>query len=343
MDIYELLCKLTAHDGISGFEGGFAENAAEILRTFCDEVTVSRHGCAVGLMRSGTPGAKKLMLEAHLDRIGLIVTGIDDDGFVSFSALGGVDERILPASEVYIQGKRSVYGIIGAVPPHLTTASDRSAAPRIEDMLIDTGMRGEDLRQLVRVGDPILLKSECVRLSETRVSSAALDNRAGMAAVIDCAQRIRGKSFPYDIYITFTSGEESGLHGAYTVAADFKPDLAVVVDVTFGETHDSPENTSFPLGCGAVVFRGPNTDRRISKRIEALADEKAIPRKTEVSGGSSGTNAWALQTAFGGIRCALISIPLRYMHTTVETADIRDIENVGRLLAEISCGGVELD
>lgn len=342
MDIYELLKDLTKHGGVTGFERDFAEYAAEMCREFCDEVRVDDCGCVIGVMRSGRANAKRLMLEAHLDRIGLIVSKIAEDGFVGFSTLGGVDGRILPASEVTVLGRERVYGIIGAKPPHLTSSEDRSAAAKIEDMLIDTGMDSEILREKISVGDPILINSEPQQLLGGRICSAALDNRAGMAAVLACAEKLKGEEMPCDVYIVFTSGEESGLHGAYTVAADIIPDLAVVVDVTFGETPDSPKHTSFPLGCGAVIFRGPNTDYNITKEIIALAKEKKIPYEIEVSGGSSGTDAWALQTAFGGVRCALVSIPLRYMHTSVETVDISDIESVAELLKEIACGGVEL-
>ena len=269
----------------------------------------------------------------------------NQNGFVSFTALGGVDERILPASEVYILGKSRVYGVIGAKPPHLIKKTDKSETEglHIRDLLIDTGLDSSAARELIGVGDPILLRSEYTPLLGSRACSAALDNRAVIAAVLTLLEKVSDADLPYNLLISFTSGEELGLHGAYSANFDTVPDLAVVIDVTHGTTHDSPKNfTSFPLGCGAVICRGPNLRGDITDRIIGLAKESEIPYAIEVAAGCSGTNAWAFQISRGGIPCALISIPLRYMHTTVEVIDTNDIAAVGLLLEKIVTGGVDL-
>lgn len=182
-----------------------------------------------------------------------------------------------------------------------------------------------------------------MRLSGTRAASAAFDNRAGIAAIFDMLENTKGRELPFKLLISFTAGEEQGLHGAYSAHFEEVPDFAVVIDVTHGTTHDSPKDfTSFPLGSGAVICRGPNFRYDMTDKIIALAREHGIPHGIEVAAECSGTNAWAFQIARGGIPCALISIPLRYMHTTVEVIDTDDVLNVSRLLEKIVSGGVEL-
>ncbi len=341
MDTYDFLEKLTKTPGISGFEHDIAALLSEKLSEFCSEVRIDRAKNVTGIIRSGKSSAKKIMLEAHLDRIGLIVSETDENGFVRFSALGGIDERTLPATEVLILGADTVYGVIGAKPPHLLSKTD-SKTITLDDMLIDTGICGDELHKKIRIGDPILLLSPMCRLLGSRVSSPALDNRAGIAAIFECLSLVDKSSLPYDLYVAFTSGEESGLHGAHTVISDDVPDLAIIVDVTHGSTPDEHGYATFPLGSGPAICRGPNLHYEITKSIISLAEKLEIPHEIEVASGSSGTNAWAIQTKHGGIPCALISIPLRYMHTTVETVDLNDISNTAKLLAEIVCGGVEL-
>lgn len=339
MKITEKLVDLTKFPGIAGFEEEFAEIVCEKLMEYCDDIRKTKTGNVVGEIKSKSENAPTIMLEAHLDRIGLIVKSIDENGFVGFETLGGVDERILPAAEVYILGKKNIFGIVGAKPPHLMNKDETDEGLKIKDMLIDTGFSGDELRSFVRVGDPILLKSEFAELSANRVSSAALDNRAGMAVVFDCLENLKGVELPCNLQIAFAKGEELGLQGANTIIGETKPDLAVVLDVTYGRTPDAGENGTFPLGCGAVICRGPNLHYQMTKRVIEVAKKKGIPYEIEVASGSSGTNAWVIQVSGGGVPCVLISIPLRYMHTTVETVDLRDMKNASKLLAEIVSGG----
>lgn len=340
MDTTKMLRRLLQYSGISGHEEDFDEKAAEMLKEYCAEVTINKTGSIWGCLGTTEKNKKTILLEAHLDRIGLVVSEILDDGFVRFRTLGGVDERILPASEVCIIGKERCFGVIGAVPPHLKgNAGENEKTPGVSDMVIDTGLDLEELKAKISVGDPILLKSDFVELLDGRVSSAALDNRAGMAAIFECLDLVKGQELPVNVCVAFTVGEELGLQGARALVCDPEPDLAIVIDVTHGTTHDSEKSDTFVLGSGADICRGPNLHYEITNRIIALAKEKKIPYEIEVAAGNTGTNAWALQVAGNGIACALISIPIRYMHTTVETADIADVKNVGKLLAEIILGG----
>ena len=339
MNITETLRELTQNAGISGFETEFSEKVYNKLKKYCADASVDKTGSVTGTLGTYNPEKKTVLLEAHLDRIGLVVAEILGDGFVKFKPLGGVDERTLPASEVYILGKEQVFGIIGALPPHLMNGKDKNAELKISDMLIDTGLTPEEAKSKFSVGDPIILKSDFTPLAGGIISSAALDNRAGMTAVFDCLDRLSDKTLPYNVKVAFTTGEELGLHGARTVLADETPDLAVVVDVTHGRTPDALDFDTFPLGSGAIICRGPNLDYEATLKTINIAKEKGITYDIEVAAGNTGTNAWMLQVSGGGVPCVLISIPLRYMHTVVETIDTKDVECVSNLMAEMICGG----
>lgn len=336
--IKEITKELLSVPGVTGYEGGFAEFICEKLKKYCPDAKVTKANCVLGTIPSKNSDAPTVLIEAHLDRIGLIVSGVDENGFVSFKTLGGVDERILPACEVIILGKKEIFGIIGAKPPHLMAKAEEKEGLNVEDMLIDTGL-GADAPELISVGDPIMLDGDFGELLNDRISSPALDNRLSMAAVFAVLEQLKEKELPYNICIAFASGEEQGLQGAYTITGQCQPDLAIVVDVTYGETPDADGSDTFPPGSGVAICRGPNVHYEMTKKVMKIAKEKGIPYEIEVAPRSTGTNAWALQTSGSGVPCVVLSIPLRYMHTTVETAELTDAECVCDLICEIICGG----
>lgn len=338
MNITNMLEELIQPDGISGCEDDISQYLSKRLGQYCKEVMVQKCGNVVGLLDDYNQNKKTILLEAHMDRIGLCVTKIEDGGFVRFKALGGVDERILPASEVVIRGSESIYGVIGAVPPHLADSGKKDSCLKLSDMVIDTGYTKEELQSKISVGDPILLKYEFCELLDGRVSSAALDNRAGIASIFACIDMLKGKELPVNVKIAFSVGEELGLNGARTLIDDV-PDLAVVIDVTHGKTLDNDELGIFSLGSGVDICRGPNLHYEITNKVIDLAKEYNIPYQVEVASASTGTNAWVIQISREGVPCVLLSIPLRYMHTTVETLDTEDINSVSRLLEKIVLGG----
>lgn len=340
MNTQNLLKELTDGIGISGFESDFSGTVKKILDKYCEKTIVEKSGNVKGFLNLPDKTKKTILLEAHLDRIGLVVSEVLDGGFLKFRTMGGVDERILPASEVYVLGREVCFGVIGEIPPHIKGSNESlKNAPKISDMLIDTGLSSEEVKKKISVGDPILLKSDFTKLADGKVSSAALDNRAGMASIFECLEQLKDKKIPVNVCVAFTTGEEMGLLGARTLGFESEPDLAVVVDVTHGKTHDSQKSGTFELGAGPIICRGPNLHYEKTNKIIALAEEKKIPFDVEVAPDNTGTNAWALQTMEMGIPCALVSIPLRYMHTTVETICIEDIKNTARLLSEIVSGG----
>ncbi len=331
METFNTLKKLTDTYGVSGFEENILNLTKNMLMPFCDEVYENRFKSVIGLKKSKNKNAKKLMIEAHLDQIGLMTSKILEGGFVKFVPVGGVDKRILSGSEVYILGREAVYGIIGAKPPHLTNKGDEEKTVKLEDLLIDTGLSSAELCEKVSVGDSIVFKNSIEKLVKGECFSSAMDNRAGITAVLKVLEEV--KSSPYDLYFAFASEEEVGLHGAYTLAEEIRPDYAVVIDVTHGMTPDTKDETGvFKTGSGAIICKGPNFDNEFTALLIEIAKAKNIKYEIEVASGNSGTDAWAIQNRFGGAKTALISIPLKYMHTSVEALDIADIDAVSSLI-----------
>ncbi len=327
MDTIELLKRLTKPRGVSGNEKPAAEAAAELLSEYCGETSRDNMGNLLGIVR-GTNPDKRIMLEAHLDQVGFIVTEILEGGFLKFAAVGGVDARILPGLKVKIFGKREIFGVVDAPdePPEKTS--------EIKDMRIFTGYEEEELKKIVRIGDHIAYDYELTELLDGNLCSGAMDNRAGMAVMLSALKRLKGKNLAADIYTMFSTQEEVGLRGSRTGAFAVRPDLAIVVDVTHGTTVDSEKDPGvFDLGSGAVILRGPSVDYDKSLELIEVAENNNIPYKIEAAGGASGTTAWAIQIAGGGVPTLLISIPLRYMHTNVEVLKTADVEAAAALTA----------
>lgn len=333
-----LLKELTIIDGISSDEKNIADKLIPYLNSICDTVDKDTHGNLIGYINTKKDKAKTIIFEAHMDRIGLMVTNICADGRLKFTNIGGVDERILVLSEVTVLGKTHINGII--IPED---SNDTSNNYKIENLKIETGLTEMEVKTSVKVGDLILINSEYTKLCNNVVSGGGFDNRAGIVSILKAVNQIDRNNLKYNIIILFTVQEELGLYGAYLAGKNIDADAAIVVDVTHGETNDTKGFTGvFPLGCGAVICRGPNLHYTYTKQLIDASEKNNIPYRIEVASGSSGTNAWALQTSSNGIPSMLISIPLRYMHTNVETLKIDDINAIADLLTAAAEGGIDI-
>ncbi len=224
--------------------------------------------------------------------------------------------------------------MIGANPPHLQVNQEETAA-KISDMVIDLGFDGETVKKLVSVGDMIFFASGAESLLGEVLSGKTFDDRAGLVSLLVCLEKLKGKELPFDLYILAAVQEEVGLRGATMGANRIMPDCAFVVDVCHGDTPDGGSESIFKLGSGAVISFGPNIHPYLSSLATGVAKEKDIPVNLDADGGDTGTDAWAVQIAGEGIPVLLLSIPLRYMHTTVETLHFSDVEAVGNLLYEM--------
>ncbi len=337
MDIKKILENLSCKWGISGFEEDICSYLFEKLNSLCTEARREK-GNIRARINPFDPAKKTVLLEAHMDKIGLIVTETLENGFVKFKCLGGVDERTLPASEVYVLGSEPYFGVIGAMPPHLKSKADEEETLKPADMVIDLGLGENGKTPKISVGDPIVLKSSFTPLANDIVSMAAIDNRGGVAAILGCIDCLKGKDLPYNVEVAFTTGEELGLQGAAALDTE-GIDLAVVIDATHGRTPDAKKEDTFPLGIGPVICRGPNLDFDITNRVIDFARKENIPFEVEVAAGNTGTDAWAIQISGKGVPCVLVSIPVSYMHTVVETASVCDMENAAKLICGFVQGG----
>ncbi|MBQ3573595.1 MAG: M20/M25/M40 family metallo-hydrolase [Clostridia bacterium] len=334
----ELIQELTALSGVSSKEKEVALFLENKLKGICDKVIVDKSGNVIGEIFAEKKGAKTLMLEAHMDRIGLMVSEIDKNGYLKFTNIGGIDERVLPFAEVVIEGREKVSGII------FVAEEEKETNPKIEQLRIDTGFSKAEIEKKVKIGDMVTVSSEITQLCGNIISGGAMDNRAGIAAVLEAIECVDRAELCYNIRVLFSVQEELGLHGVYSGINFATPDAAIVVDVTHGTTLDTKDEIGvFPLGSGAVVCKGPNFDYNYSKQLIAIAKSKEIPYRIEVASGPSGTDAWAVQINGEGISSMLISIPLRYMHTNVETLDLTDVDAVSALIAEAMKGGILID
>ena len=327
-----MLSRLCALSGPSGFESEVAEAAAELLRPLTDEVYITRLGSVVGVRRCGREDAPRLLLDAHLDEIGFIVTG-HEEGFLRFAPLGGVDPRMLPDREMVILTEPPIYGVVACLPPHVQSGEDMDKSLPIKDLFLDVGLSQEAAQKKIPIGTPATYRGGCAPLGADLLCGKALDDRAGFAVLLDVLERLREKKLNVDLYVLGSTQEETHSSGAITAAYEIAPNLCVAVDVTHGDSPDASKNETFKLGGGPVIGVGPNCARSLSGRLKELAGELDMPVQIEVMSGSSGTNAWPIQVSREGVATAVVSIPERYMHTPVEVVHRKDLEDTAKLLA----------
>jgi putative aminopeptidase FrvX len=335
MDLFELTARLSDAFGVSGLDGAL-NVAAEALAPIGKVV----RDAAGGLKCSFGSGEYKIMLDAHIDEIGMIVTGIDGD-FVRVAACGGVDARMLAAQEVVVHGERSLFGVFCSIPPHVKN-DNKDAAPKIDELAIDLGMTGDEIKRLVRPGDRVSFRQSAVRLLDGRMTGKSLDNRAGVAAVICAAEKIKAAGPDCTVIVSLSAQEELGLRGARTAAFADTPDEAIVVDVSFADVIGGVPSTVGKLGGGAMLGVSPVLSKKMTDRLRKIAEDRAIPCQFEVMGGATSTDADVISVTKSGVPCALLSVPLRNMHSPTEIIDLDDVKNTAELIAGyVLAGGVQ--
>ena len=331
MDIIDVLSRLTSSVGVSGNEYDASATASEILSDYA-EVNVDSFGNVYGKVGDFSENKKTLLLDAHIDEIGMIVTDITDDGFLKVAECGGPDRRVLPAQQVSIYGKEKIYGVITSTPPHLET--DNRKIPDMDEIFIDTGLNGESLRNIVSRGDRVLIENTLEKMNDRIVTSKSLDDRCGVTAILLALDKLKGRKTKYNISVLFSAQEETGERGAKTGAYNIDADMAVVVDVSFGLTHGEKEENCGKTGGGCMIGIAPSLSGELSDAFIKTAKEKNIPYQREIMNGKTGTNADEIGISRGGVATVTLSVPIKYMHTPVEVCDITDIENTAELIAE---------
>lgn len=277
------------------------------------------------------------MIAAHMDEIGLLVTGIEGE-FLRCHEVRGIDRRILMGLQVCVHGRRSLPGVIGSRPPHVLPTSERQNIPPWHELFIDVGLSSDEIKDLVRVGDAITVQQPLLALKNDRVAGKAMDNRASVAALTLTLEALSRRDHTWDVYAVATAQEEMGVKGATTSAYGIAPELAIALDVTFAKQHNDTNPGTFELDKGPALGVGPNFHPALIARIREVAKKEEIAFDVEPLPGSSGTDAWAIQITQEGVPVCLISIPVRYMHQPVETLALRDVERTARWVTSFITG-----
>jgi putative aminopeptidase FrvX len=304
------------------------------------ETRVDKMGNALAIRRGAIWAdvpRRSIMLATHMDEIGLMVAGVKH-GFIHVTALGGVDARVLPAQEVIVHGRRDLPGLVASTPPHLLKANERDRVVPLRQLWIDVGLPTRQVERLVRIGDLISLRRSVIDLKNGLLAGKAFDNRASVAAVAVCLEQLQRMEHQWDVLAVATVQEEVGLLGAAVSAFALQPDIAIAIDVTFATQHNAKDVETFALDKGPTIDVGPNVHPRVAQGLRDAARRLELDARLEPLTGHSGTDGWAIQVAREGIPTGIVAIPLRSMHTPVETISVKDIERTGRLLAEFIRG-----
>jgi endoglucanase len=337
MDTFRTLKTLTETAGPSGYEQPIADVIADLWRPYVDEINRDRVGNLIALKRGrGEEPRPRLLLAAHMDEIALMVKEIvsrDEHGFLRITNLGGVDRRHLYGQLVTVHGRRPLSGVLGSLPPRLLPKKRQNKPFGYEDLVVDPGLPLDELNSLVSIGDFVSFRQPLRKLLGKRVAGKALDNRASVTAVTVCLDYLQGRFHTWDVLAGATAQEETRLLGAFTSAYSQQPDAAIAIDVTFGK-GPGVSSGAHELGGGPVLDIGPNVHPGMYRALKDAAKALEMAVHANTHSRASGTDAFGLQVARSGVPTGLVSIPLRYMHTMVESVDTNDIERAGRLLGE---------
>ena len=331
MNLKETIIKLSEAVGASGAETPAAETALDMLKKYCPDAEII-NGNVIGRYGTHRDGLPALVLDAHIDQIGMVVTYITDSGFVKVGNLGGLDRRLLPAQQVVIHGKKDIKGVICSVPPHLSRGEGK--VPEIDDIAIDTGYSKAELEEIVSLGDSITFDVKCRCLAGHRITGGALDDRCGVAAILYALELLENRETAYNVTVIFSTQEELGERGARIGGFALAPDVAIAVDVSFAYAEGEDEKKCGYLGKGVMIGISPCLSREISQGLINAAESANLPYQHEVMNGLTSTNADQYAVAREGAKACTLSIPLRNMHTPVEVIDIDDVRNTAEILAE---------
>ncbi|NMB20680.1 MAG: M42 family metallopeptidase [Firmicutes bacterium] len=339
MEIKQVLRSLSEASGVSGYEHGLNSLVQENC-PWADEIKTDKLGNVIMLKKGQGSGPRpKVMLAGHMDEIGLIITKIEKEGFLRFGTIGGFDQRVLLAQEVVVHGRKPLTGVIGAKPPHVQAAGEQSKAVSMEDLFIDVGFDSQaEAEEHVTVGDLVTMKRDVLDLQSSFMAGKSFDDRAGVAAIFECFKVLAKVSHDADVYGVATVQEEVGLRGAITSTYGIVPDIGIAIDVGFGDSPGLPESDTIKLGQGPGIAIGPHVHPKLHTRMVETAKEWNISFSSDPSPYPGGTDAYAIQVARAGVATILLSIPLRYMHTPIETLDYEDVRRTGRLMAMFIAG-----
>jgi endoglucanase len=336
-ELLPFLKSLISVSGLSGYETPVANLIAEKWRPLVDEISVSRVGSLHGLKKGSFKSTRpSLMIATHMDAIGLRVTRIVD-GFLHIVNVGGIDVRVLPGADVTVHASGSdeeLPGVVVMPPARFLPESAGKDVIAMEHLLVDTGLLPRDVAKKVCVGDLVSFANAPLELAGDVLSGHTIDNRASIAALTVCLEELQNKPHGWDLWAVATVQEETSFLGAYSSAFELRPQIAIIVDVTFAKGPGANGWQTFAMGKGVGLCIGPNMHPFLHKKLKELAERLEIPWFLDVTLAHSGTDSFAIQITAEGIPTALVEFPIRYMHTPVELVAVKDIQRTGRVLAE---------
>lgn len=329
----KLLKRICEVAGAPGFESRIRTLVLKELEGLVDEVSVDNMGNVIAIKRGRE--RKKVMVAAHMDEIGFMVTHIDEQGFLRFHTLGGFDPKTLTSQRVIVHGKKDLIGVMGSKPIHIMSADERNKAPKIGDYFIDLGMTKKELEKLVQVGDPITRERELIEMGDC-VNCKSIDNRVSVFILLECLKQL--KTIPYDLYAVFTVQEEVGIRGANVSSLAIQPDFGFGLDTTIA--FDTPGAAAHEkvtsLGEGAAIkIMDASTicDYRMVRYMKRIANEHKIKWQPEILTAGGTDTAGVQRMNAGGSIAGAVSIPTRHIHSVIEMASKSDIDGAISLLS----------
>ena len=335
MNDIEILNRLIKASGVTGQEREISAVIMELFSGYSSDVWQDPYGNVYA--RMGQKNEPEIMIMAHMDEIGLMVTDIEKNGLLHFINVGGVDPRVLPGSEVLVLGTEKIPGIIGAVPPHLTHGQTGDAY-KMEELYLDTGLTYEEVTEKIRIGDYITFApKDVLELANGQVSSKTLDDRALVLVMLKMMEELGRYNLKCSVVFCASVQEERSGVGAVTGAFRIHPDMAIAIDVHHALTPGVKPYEAYPLD-KVVITKGSNIHEKLFEMLMKAAADINVETAVDVDMGNTATDAWDIQVQRGGIPSAIVSPPLKYMHTSVETIDMKTLENCGKVILEFLKG-----
>ena len=334
--MHKLVEQLTSAYAVSGDE----RRLHDILRSALDGIADEIHDTPLGnliAVRKGRSSERSILFAAHLDEVGAWVTRINDRGFLGIQCRS-IDGRVWPGLQVVVHGSEPLPGIIGLKPVHVMSHEELDKPVASDDLWIDVGLPREQVLKVVPVGSTVTFTAGISKLMNERFAGKTQDDRLCAVALVEDLEQLKNVTLPYDVVMAFTVQEEITGNGAWTSGAYARPDVGIAVDVTHADTDGVPEHKTIPLGGGPGIAIGPVVNDHVLALIRRSAKALEIPTSEEPCMSYSGTDADELQLVGSGIATGVLSIPLRYMHSPVETADQIDVDRTARLIAEVARG-----
>lgn len=342
----DFLIELLSTPGVSGYEQRVQDVVRKYAAPFADTITTDLHGNVILTANSGAEA--RVMLAGHCDQIGLIVSYIDENGFIYTQTVGGWDPQQLIGQRMTIWAEGGpIHGVIARKAIHLLDSEERKQVVKAKELWIDIGARDkEQAASLVQIGDSVTLQLGLQPLLNNLANSPAMDNRTGLWVCVEAMRRAVGMGLKCSLSAVSTVQEEIGLRGAKTAAFGIDPHIGIAVDVTHATdcpTVDPKQQGDIKLGGGPVIVRGPNINPEVSTRLISLAETNEIDVQRNALGRAAPNDSNALQVTRGGVAAGILALPNRYMHSAVETVSLDDVDNAAQLLAHFACSVTTAD